>query len=93
MPVTLPDDTSDKAVASIKRYFSEQLDQEIGELQGRLLLEFFLKEIGPSVYNAAIGDARRPSRSRGGSRGRVLCAGVRLLAQGEDSPVEWSVSS
>jgi len=64
MPVALPDDTSDKAVASIKRYFSEQLDQEIGELQGRLLLEFFLKEIGPSVYNAAIGDAQTYFRDR-----------------------------
>ena len=64
MSVTLQDDTRDKAVASIRRYFSEQLDQEIGELQAGLLLEFFLKEIGPSVYNAAIGDAQTYFRDR-----------------------------
>ena len=64
MPITLPDDTTEKAVISIRRYFSEQLDQEIGELPARLLLGFFLKEIGPSVYNAAIGDAQTYFRDR-----------------------------
>ena len=64
MTPTLSDEASDRAVASIRRYFSEQLDQEIGELQGRLLLEFILKEIGPSVYNAAIADAQTWLRDR-----------------------------
>jgi uncharacterized protein (DUF2164 family) len=36
----------------------------MGELQSRLLLEFFLKEIGPSVYNAAIADAQTYLRDR-----------------------------
>jgi uncharacterized protein (DUF2164 family) len=58
MPVALSDDTTEKALASIRRYAAEQLDQEMGELQARLLLEFFLKEIAPSVYNAAIADAQ-----------------------------------
>jgi len=64
MPVALHDDVRDKSVASIKRYFSEQLDQDIGDLQAGLVLEFFLKEIGPSVYNAAIGDAQTYFRDR-----------------------------
>lgn len=64
MPVTLQDDVAEKAVASIRRYFSEQLDQDIGDLQAGLVLEFFLKEIGPSVYNAAIGDAQTYFRDR-----------------------------
>jgi uncharacterized protein (DUF2164 family) len=64
MPVALSDDTTEKALASIRRYAAEQLDQEIGELQARLLLEFFLKEIAPSVYNAAIADAQTYLRDR-----------------------------
>ena len=64
MPVALSDDATAKAVASIRRYFAEQLDQEVGELQARLLLEFVLKEIGPSVYNAAISDAQVYLRDR-----------------------------
>jgi uncharacterized protein (DUF2164 family) len=44
--------------------FTEQLDEEVGELQARLLLEFVLKEIAPSVYNAAIADAQIYLRDR-----------------------------
>jgi uncharacterized protein (DUF2164 family) len=64
MTPTLSDDDSARAVASIRRYCDEQLDQEVGELQARLLLEFFLKEIAPSVYNAAIADAQVWLRER-----------------------------
>ena len=58
MAITLPQDTTKRLVASIKRYVAENLDQEIGDLQAGLLLDFALKEIGPSVYNHAIADAR-----------------------------------
>jgi uncharacterized protein (DUF2164 family) len=64
MPLTLSDDTAGKAIASIKRYAADNLDQEMGDLQARLLLEFFLKEIAPSVYNAAIADAQTYFRDR-----------------------------
>ena len=64
MTITLPDETSDRAVASIRRYVAEQLDEEIGELQARLMLEFIVKEIGPSIYNVAIADAQAYFRER-----------------------------
>lgn len=62
--VSISDDATAKAIASIRRYFAEQLDQELGELPARLLLEFVLKEIGPSVYNAAVADAQAWMRER-----------------------------
>ena len=58
MAIKLPDDTAKQLRASIKRYFAENLDQDIGDLKSGLLLEFCLKEIGPSIYNQAITDAR-----------------------------------
>lgn len=58
MPITLPDETTKQLRASIKRYVLEHLDQDIGELQADLLLDFALREIGPSVYNRAIADAQ-----------------------------------
>ncbi|HTK50931.1 MAG TPA: DUF2164 domain-containing protein [Gemmatimonadaceae bacterium] len=64
MVVALPDDVAKRALASIQRYAGEHLDEEFGELQARLLLEFFLKEIAPSVYNAAIADAQTYMRDR-----------------------------
>lgn len=45
------------AIASMRRYFEENLDP-IGELPAGLLLNFFLEEIGPAVYNRAIADAQ-----------------------------------
>ena len=58
MSIALPPDTTKRLQASIKRYISENLDQDIGDLQAGLLLDFCLKEIGPSVYNKAVADAQ-----------------------------------
>lgn len=58
MAIRLSDDTIKRLHASIRRYFAEELDHEIGDLKAGLVLDFFLKEMGPSVYNRAIADAR-----------------------------------
>ena len=58
MAITLAPDVQKQLVSSIKRYATEQLEQEIGDLQAGLLLDYVLKEIGPSIYNKAIGDAQ-----------------------------------
>ena len=47
----------ERMLESIKRYFLENMDEEIGDLKAMLLLDFFLQEIGPCVYNRAISDA------------------------------------
>jgi uncharacterized protein (DUF2164 family) len=56
--ITLTDEAKKQAVASIRRYFKEELDQEIGDLKAGLLLDYFLREMGPTVYNRAVADAR-----------------------------------
>jgi uncharacterized protein (DUF2164 family) len=47
----------EQALASIKRYFEEELEP-IGDLPAGLLLNFLLEEIGPVIYNRAIADAQ-----------------------------------
>ena len=47
-----------EAIASIQRYFEENLPEPIGKLPAGLLLDFFLAEVGPAVYNRAIADAQ-----------------------------------
>jgi uncharacterized protein (DUF2164 family) len=37
---------------------------DIGDLKATLVLEFFLKEIAPTVYNGAIADAQTFMRDR-----------------------------
>ena len=56
--ISLPDKQQKLAAASIRRYFSEELDVEIGDLKSSLVLDYFLREIGPAIYNEAISDAR-----------------------------------
>ena len=64
MAIQLSDDATKRARASIRRYFAEQLDQDIGDLKADLVLDFFLREIGPSVHNAAIEYAQVYLRDR-----------------------------
>ena len=46
------------AIASLQRYFKEELPEPIGDLPAGLLLNFLLEEIGPAIYNQAIADAQ-----------------------------------
>jgi uncharacterized protein (DUF2164 family) len=62
--ITLSDDTTKKALGSLKRYFDERRDEELGDLQAHLLLEYIIEEIGPSIYNAALADAQGYLRER-----------------------------
>ena len=63
MAIALPPETTKQVLASIKRYVAEHLEQEIGDLQAGLLLDYVLKEIGPTVYNQAILYANGERRS------------------------------
>ena len=58
MTIKLSKTEQQRAIESIKRYFSEKLEEEIGDLKALLLLDFCLQEICPSIYNKAIIDAR-----------------------------------
>jgi uncharacterized protein (DUF2164 family) len=58
MEIKLTKETEQKLTASIQRYVAENFAEDIGELKASLFLRFCLEEIGPSVYNHAIADAR-----------------------------------
>ena len=59
MRIQLTDERRERMLRSIKKYFAEALDQELGDLAAERLLEFFVKELGAPVYNQAIQDARK----------------------------------
>ncbi len=58
MAIEIKADDRKRLVASIRRYFEQELEEEIGDLQAGFLLDFCLKEICPTVYNRAIADAQ-----------------------------------
>ena len=58
MPIELPKSERAQAVASIERYFEQELEQRLGNVAAGALLGFFLQEIAPLVYNQAVADVQ-----------------------------------
>lgn len=58
MSIELSKQARAEAIASIQQYFDRNLPEPIGELPAGLLLDFFVQEIGPAIYNKAIADAQ-----------------------------------
>ena len=64
MTIELPKQKRGDAIASIQRYFEENMPEPIGELPAGLLLNFILEDIGPAIYNQAISDASTRMQQR-----------------------------
>ena len=64
MTIELPDASRQTAVASIQRYFQENMDEPIGNITAGALLAFFIEEIGPLVYNKAVADVQQRLQAR-----------------------------
>ncbi|HVQ02103.1 MAG TPA: DUF2164 domain-containing protein [Burkholderiaceae bacterium] len=54
MTIELPKDVRTQAIASIERYFRDNMEERIGNVAAGGLLGYFLEEIGPLVYNQAV---------------------------------------
>jgi uncharacterized protein (DUF2164 family) len=64
MTIDMPKQVRFQAVASIQRYFEENMSEPIGDLPAGLLLNFFIEEVGPAIYNQAIVDAQARMQQR-----------------------------
>ena len=59
MAIKLGKETEKRLTGSIREFFREEMDEDIGDLKAMRIIEYFLKEIGPSIYNQAISDAEK----------------------------------
>jgi uncharacterized protein (DUF2164 family) len=64
MTIELTKEARHEAVASIERYFRENMEEKIGNIAAAGLLGFFLEEIGPSIYNKAVADVQERLQMR-----------------------------
>jgi uncharacterized protein (DUF2164 family) len=64
MTIEIPREARKEAVASIERYFRENMEELIGNIAAGALLGYFLEEIGPLVYNQAVADVRERLQMR-----------------------------
>ena len=64
MSIELSKEARAEAIASIERYFAENMEERIGNIAAGALLGFFLQEVGPSIYNKAVADVQEKVQLR-----------------------------
>jgi uncharacterized protein (DUF2164 family) len=64
MAIDISKEARKQAIASIERYFRENMDEPIGNVAAGALLGFFLGEVGPLVYNQAVTDVQDRLQAR-----------------------------
>ena len=58
MAIELTKEAREQAIASLQRYFQENMDEPIGNIAASGLLGFFVEEVGPAIYNQAVRDVQ-----------------------------------
>jgi uncharacterized protein (DUF2164 family) len=58
MRIRLSDDRRALMLRALRAFFEDELDLELGDLRAARILDFFVRQLGPPVYNQAIQDAR-----------------------------------
>lgn len=58
MGIELSNIVKARMIRSIKQFYAEAMEVEIGDLKATLALDFILREIAPTIYNQAIADAQ-----------------------------------
>jgi uncharacterized protein (DUF2164 family) len=57
MRIHLSDERRLRLVRSIQTWFDEEFDEPLSEFRTETLLDFFIRELGPPVYNQGVRDA------------------------------------
>jgi len=64
MKIEFTNEEKELLVLKLKHYFTNELDQDIGQFEAEFLLDFFGKEIGTYYYNKGLQDAQDIFKSR-----------------------------
>ena len=57
MRVRLSDERKASLIRLLRKYYEEELDEEISDFRAEGLIDFFVRELGPPVYNQGVRDA------------------------------------
>jgi len=64
MRIRLGEERRERMLRSVRRFFADELDLELGDLAASRILDFFTRELGAPIYNQAIQDARAHLQSK-----------------------------
>ena len=56
--MTLSDERREILVNAVQQLFLEEFERDLSEFRAQRLVDFFMSQLGPPVYNQAIQDAR-----------------------------------
>jgi uncharacterized protein (DUF2164 family) len=59
MDITLSKEDAAEALGSIKRFFREEIEVELTEIQARVVQKYFFDELAPFAYNKGVSDAEK----------------------------------
>ena len=57
MRIRLADERRAALVRAVQNYFDEEFDEPLSDFRASGLLDFFVRELGPPVYNQGVRDA------------------------------------
>ncbi|HEX6746598.1 MAG TPA: DUF2164 domain-containing protein [Longimicrobium sp.] len=57
MRIRLSDERRASLVRSLKEHFDDEFDDPISDFRAQRLIDFFVRELGPPVYNQGVRDA------------------------------------
>lgn len=56
MRIRLSDDRRTALVRALKNHFDDEFDEPLSEFRAQGLIDFFVRELGPPVYNQGVRD-------------------------------------
>ena len=59
MRVKLSDERKSEIADALVAYFADEFDEDLSAFRAASIVDFMLRQIGPSQYNQAIADARK----------------------------------
>jgi len=71
--ITFDKAETERMVKLLQGYFSEEMDQALGQFDAQFLLDFFAKECGGVFYNRGLYDAQALFTGRVEAIGEAIC--------------------
>ncbi|PCH61990.1 MAG: hypothetical protein COC19_03505 [SAR86 cluster bacterium] len=62
--ISLNKDQQGQMLGKLQRYFSSELDQDLGGFEAQFLLDFIAKDLGAYFYNQGLADALKHVETR-----------------------------
>lgn len=59
MSVELNKDEIKDVIPSVQQFFSDEMEIELSDLKARLLIDFFVSEVGAYAYNKGVADSQK----------------------------------